>query len=121
MTTAPRHARYDCSPGCPVEAALALIGGKWKGVILYHLLVVGDGPLRFGELRRRLPGVTQRTLTKQLRELEAAGLLARTVHAEVPPRVEYAPTPRGRTLAPVVAALEAWGLEHAVPRPLAAA
>ena len=64
------HARYDCNAGCPVEAALSVIGGKWKGVILYHLLTE---TMRFSELRRTMPGITQKMLTRQLRELEADG------------------------------------------------
>ena len=103
------HARYDCNQGCPVEASLGVIGGKWKGVILYHLL---SRTLRFNELRRIMPGITQRMLTKQLRELEADRLIARKVYAEVPPKVEYAMTEYGRTLAPVIHALRAWGAEH---------
>lgn len=91
---------------CAVEATLDLIGGKWKGVILYHLQ---DGRLRFNELRRKLGAITQRMLTKQLRELEDAGLVIRTVYAEVPPRVEYRLSPAGESLAPVIAALKAWG------------
>jgi DNA-binding HxlR family transcriptional regulator len=101
-----KHSNFDCSPGCPVEGALSLIDGKWKGVILYHLL---EGTLRFNEIRRKLPNVTQRMLTLQLRELEADGLVARKVFAQVPPRVEYSLTQRGRSLAPVIAALKAWG------------
>lgn len=101
-----RHARLDCSPGCAVEATLQFIDGKWKGVVLWHLL--GD-TLRFNQIRRLLPNVTQRTLTNQLRELEADGFVARRVYAEVPPRVEYSLTKRGRTLEPVILALKNWG------------
>jgi DNA-binding HxlR family transcriptional regulator len=104
-----KHRAYDCSPGCPVEATLELIGGKWKGLVLYHLL---QGTLRFNEMRRKLPNVTQRMLTRQLRELESAGLLVRTVHAEVPPRVEYALTAEGETLRPVILALREWGRSY---------
>ncbi len=98
--------RYDCAPGCPVEAALDVIGGKWKAVILYHL---GKGGLRFGALQRRLNGITARMLTRQLRELEADGLVVRTVHAVVPPRVDYALSADGATLQPVIDTLYAWG------------
>ncbi|TNC12772.1 helix-turn-helix transcriptional regulator [Methylobacterium terricola] len=113
-----RHRSLDCSPGCAVEATLQLIDGKWKGVILYHLLAEAPGPdgaLRFNAFRRRMPNVTQRMLTNQLRELEADGLVHRTVYAEVPPRVEYRLTARGRSLEPVIRALKAWGDAHAMP------
>ena len=102
----PRHSRLNCSPGCAVEATLGLIDGKWKGVVLYHLL---DGTLRFNEIRRKLPSVTPRMLTNQLRELEADGLISRKVFAEVPPRVEYSMTERGRSLRAVIMALKDWG------------
>jgi DNA-binding HxlR family transcriptional regulator len=105
-----RHAQLDCSPGCAVEATLQFIDGKWKGVILYHLLAA---TLRFNELRRLMPHVTQRMLTNQLRELEADGFVARKVYAEVPPKVEYSLTERGRSLEPVILALKAWGDAHA--------
>ncbi len=106
-----RHKKLDCSPGCAVEATLSLIDGKWKGVILYHLFQ--EGVLRFNELRRRLPNVTQRMLTSQLRELEADGFIARKIYPEIPPKVEYSLTGHGRTLEPVIRALKAWGDEHA--------
>jgi DNA-binding HxlR family transcriptional regulator len=89
--------RYDCAAGCPVEATLDLIDGKWKAIILYHLL---KGTLRFNELRRRLAKITQRMLTRQLRELEEVGLVSRTIFAEVPPRVEYTLTAHGQSLEP---------------------
>jgi DNA-binding HxlR family transcriptional regulator len=104
-----RHQRLDCSPGCAVEATLTLIDGKWKGVILHHLL---EGKLRFNQIRRRLPNVTQRMLTNQLRELEADGLIIRQVFPQVPPKVEYSVSERGRSLEPVIAALKAWGDAH---------
>jgi DNA-binding HxlR family transcriptional regulator len=101
-----RHKRLDCSPGCAVEATLTLIDGKWKGVVLYHLL---EGTLRFNEIRRRLPNVTQRMLTNQLRELESDGLVVRKIYPQVPPKVEYSLSARGRSLEPVITALKAWG------------
>jgi len=103
------HECFDCTAGCPVEAVLAIIGGKWKGVILYHLL---DETLRFNEIRRRLPGITQRMLTNQLRELEASGIVHRQVYAEVPPKVEYWLTHKGKTLSPIIRAMESWGREN---------
>lgn len=103
-----RH--YRDIPGCPVEVTLDLIGGRWKGVVLHHLLE--NDYLRFNQLHRLLPGISQRLLTKQLRDLEQAGLVLRTVYAEVPPRVEYRLTEEGLTLRPVVALLAEWGKAH---------
>lgn len=104
------HPRFDCNEGCSVEAALSVIGGKWKGTILYRLLL--DEVLRFNEIRRILPEVSQRVLTAQLRALEADGILSRTVYPEVPPRVEYRLTPYGLTLREAILALKAWGDVH---------
>ncbi|MGI2035500.1 winged helix-turn-helix transcriptional regulator [Rhizobium panacihumi] len=101
-----RHSRFDCHPGCSVEAAISLIDGKWKCVILFHLL---GGTMRFNEIRRQVGGVTQRTLTNQLRELEEDGLIERKVYAQVPPKVEYTISPLGRSLEPILAALKVWG------------
>lgn len=101
-----RHSRFDCSPGCPVEAAIDLIDGKWKSVVLFHLL---SGTLRFNEIRRHIANVTPRMLTNQLRELEADGLIERKVYAQVPPKVEYSLSPLGRSMEPILLALKAWG------------
>ncbi|MEM0923418.1 MAG: helix-turn-helix domain-containing protein [Pseudomonadota bacterium] len=109
-----RFERYDCSAGCPVEAALEQISGKWKGLIIYHLIA---GTLRFNELSRRVGGVTQRSLTKQLRELEADGIVHRQVFAVVPPRVDYSLTDKGRALRNAIEALGTWGREYPRARP----
>ena len=103
------HTTYDCNPGCPVEAALDVIGGKWKGIILHHLLAE---TIRFNELRRLMPEITQRMLTKQLRELETDNLISRKIYPEVPPKVEYSMTDYGKTLLPVIRALRKWGTIH---------
>lgn len=94
---------------CPVEAALEVIGGKWKPLILWAL---GDNIMRFNELQKGLPGVNSKMLTKQLRELEQDGIILRTVYPEVPPRVEYAITDFGRTLIPILQALCNWGAHY---------
>jgi DNA-binding HxlR family transcriptional regulator len=104
-----RHSRFDCSPGCAIEATLSLIDGKWKGVILFHLL---DAPVRFNELRRQIPCLTQRMLTSQLRELEIDGLVQRIAYPQVPPKVEYSLSPLGHSLKPVFIALGTWGEAH---------
>jgi DNA-binding HxlR family transcriptional regulator len=99
-----------CIEGCPVEVTLNVIGGKWKGVVLYHLFK--QNVLRFGELRKMMTGVTQRMLTTQLRELERDGLVCRTVFPEVPPKVEYSLSFKGETLREIIRSLERWGVEH---------
>jgi len=104
-----RFERYDCSGGCPVEGALEQIAGKWKGLIIFHLL---DETLRFNELSRRVGTVTQRSLTKQLRELEADGIVRREVYAVVPPKVEYSLTDKGQSLRAAIDALREWGAQH---------
>lgn len=99
-----------CEPGpaCPVTRAVALLGGKWKLHIVFHLM---GGTKRFSVLRRAIPDVTQQMLTAQLRELESDGIIARTVYPVVPPKVEYALTPFGAKLKAVTDALETWGRE----------
>lgn len=94
---------------CPVEAALDVIGGKWKPLILWAL---GDEVMRFGELQKALPGVNTKMLTKQLRELEEDGVIRRKIYPEVPPRVEYTITDFGKTLIPILEALCNWGAEY---------
>jgi len=98
----------DLSQECPTEAALAVIGGRWKVPILWQLQMETR---RFGELSRTLPGITQKMLTLQLRELERDGIVHRKVFAEVPPRVEYSITELGRSLHPLMLELSQWGSE----------
>lgn len=90
----------------PVERALAVVGPKWTLLIVRHLL---DGPRRYTEIERALGRANPKMITVRLRELEGAGLLTRTSYPEIPPRVEYALTERGRALRPVVEALGSWG------------
>lgn len=89
---------------------VAMIGGKWKSVILFYL--IERGTLRFGEIRTILAGITPRMLTLQLRELEAVGLIRRKVYPVVPPHVEYSLTTFGRSLEPVIGAMRAWGKRY---------
>ena len=94
---------------CPVEFTLDVIGGKWKGVLLYHLM---DSTKRFNEFRRICPGITQRMLTLQLRELEEDGVVHREVYHQVPPKVEYSLTEFGRSLIPIIKLMRDWGVEY---------
>ncbi|MCV2517574.1 MULTISPECIES: transcriptional regulator HypR [Bacillus] len=97
---------YPNKEGCPVEFTLDVIGGKWKGILFYHMI---DGKKRFNEFRRICPSITQRMLTLQLRELEADGIVHREVYHQVPPKVEYSLTEFGRTLEPIVLQMKEWG------------
>jgi DNA-binding HxlR family transcriptional regulator len=97
---------HNCAARCPAVHALGVIGGSWKVPIVWHL---AKGPRRFSDLRRDLGDVTAKVLTQQLRELEADGVVSRKVYAQVPPKVEYALTARGRSLMPVVQAMCEWG------------
>jgi DNA-binding HxlR family transcriptional regulator len=94
---------------CPVEATLDVIGGKWKVLILWW---IRDGVLRFGELRRQIPGISERMLTQQLRELEDDGVVRRKVYSEVPPKVEYSLTSYGKSLRPITKLMCDWGKRH---------
>ena len=93
-------------PACPVETTLTLISDKWKVLILRDLM---PGTKRFGELKKSVGNVSQKVLTSQLREMEQSGLLIRTVYPEVPPRVEYTLTDLGRSLKPILDAMQSWG------------
>ena len=93
-------------PACPVETTLTLISDKWKVLILRDLM---PGTKRFGELKKSVGNVSQKVLTSQLREMEQSGLLIRTVYPAVPPRVEYTLTDLGRSLKPILDAMQSWG------------
>jgi DNA-binding HxlR family transcriptional regulator len=110
-----RKQRHDLgdAEACPMEVALDIVGGKWKGVILFRLI---DGPVRFNTLHRAICRITARSLTQALRELEADGMVTRTIHPEIPPRVEYTLTARSRALVPILAALVAWSEDHVYGR-----
>jgi DNA-binding HxlR family transcriptional regulator len=95
----------SCTYHCEIEAAFAIMGGKWKTRIVWH---IGEGKPRFNELRDVLQNVSPRMLAKQLRELEADGLVIRTQHAEIPPRVEYQLTDAGKALIPILESISSW-------------
>lgn len=104
-----RHPEYYKELGCPVEATLEVLSGKWKGLILYQLRADSK---RFNELKRLIPGITQRMLTKQLKELEIDQIISREIFPEVPVRVEYSLTKFGKDLFPSLEALQAWGEKY---------
>lgn len=94
---------------CPVSAMLGLIGGKWKPVILYCLR---SGERRFGEIAARIPDISRKVLTDQLKELERDELVIRQQFNETPPRVEYSLSELGKSMAPVLAEMEKWGIDN---------
>jgi DNA-binding HxlR family transcriptional regulator len=102
-------ARRKKDVSCPAETTLGIIGGRWKLLILRELLC---GVSRFGELRRRLNGISDKMLAQHLRELEHDGVIERKVYAEIPPKVEYSLTASGKSLKPVIDGLHEWGLGH---------
>lgn len=97
------------APFCPVESTLSLIAGKWKVMIIYYLL---QDTKRFNQLQRDLNGITHRTLSKHLREMENDGLVLRNDYGEIPPRVEYSLSPLGRSLEPVLMSMHEWGIQY---------
>lgn len=99
---------------CPVDLTLTLLSGKWKLLTLHHLL---QGTRRFSELEQLMPAISPRMLVKVLRELEEYGLVHRTVHTVVPPRVEYSLTELGRSVAPLIEALRSWGRHYHAGQP----
>ncbi len=105
MPRARKHAQSDC----PLADLIDMIGGRWKVLSLWHLR---EGTRRFTELKRLIPGVTQKMLTQQLRQLEADGLVSRQVYPQVPPKVEYSLTPAGEELGSLLLILTGWAKEH---------
>jgi DNA-binding HxlR family transcriptional regulator len=95
---------------CPVETTARIVGGRWKAAVLEQLF---QGTRRFSELKRAIAGITQRTLSQQLRDLQGTGIVERTVYADTPPRVVYAVTPLGKSLRPLLDAMCHWGKSHA--------
>lgn len=94
---------------CPVETTARIVGGRWKAALLEQLL---QGAKRFSELKHAINGISQRTLSQQLRDLQGTGIIERTVYADTPPRVVYAITPLGRSLRPLLDAMCDWGKSH---------
>lgn len=119
----PAHCPAQCPPQCPpvtgnyrchFELTLQLIGGKWKLLVIYFLSL--QKVIRFGQLRRTLPEISERMLVRQLRELEDDGLVSRKVYGTVPPRVDYALTPLGESLVPIMESLKTWGNMYELSR-----
>jgi Predicted transcriptional regulators len=98
---------YNCEEGCSVESTLQLISGRWKSVLLYHLIF--EGEYRYNELQKKIPGITRRMLSLQLKDLESDGLISRRVIQEKPLMVSYHITEYGHSLKPVIQMLHQWG------------
>jgi len=103
------RAMGDADQTCGMSVAIDVVGGKWK---MHLMWVLAEGPVRFGQIRRKLDGVSEKVLSENLRQLEAHGVVHRELYAEVPPRVEYSLTPLGESLNEALASLEAWGDEN---------
>jgi DNA-binding HxlR family transcriptional regulator len=101
--------QHEWATDCPIEVTLTILGGKWKPLILFHLL---EETKRFGELQRLMPQVTREMLTQHLRQLEADGIIHRQVYQQVPPKVEYSLTDIGRTLTPILQDMNQWGGDY---------
>jgi len=99
-----------CNYECPFEYALDVISGKWRGLVIFYL--GREGVLRYSEIRKILPKITQKMLTQTLRFLEAEGILDRKVYPVVPPKVEYRLTEKGKSLLPILDSLQEWGREN---------
>ncbi|MFC4873513.1 winged helix-turn-helix transcriptional regulator [Negadavirga shengliensis] len=106
-------ANFNTEVDCPIAATLELIGGRWKTIILFYL---SSGKKRFGEISVRIPTISRKVLTQQLRELERDGLISRKQYKEIPPRVEYSLTELGKSLAPVFKEMSIWGKENVLKK-----
>ncbi|ULL13239.1 transcriptional regulator [Paenibacillus sp. H1-7] len=109
MTDEPRYPELK-DKQAPFDYTLSVIGGKWKMKIMYQLAC--QGVMRYGELKRGIPGITHKVLSSQLSELEGSGIIKRQEYEQIPPKVEYSLTPKGRTLMPILNGMCLWGLEH---------
>lgn len=101
--------QYSKASDCPITNYVQVIGGKWKPIIIW---VVLEEKKRFGELRKLIPGISIKMLSRHLKELEKDGILLRTAYPEVPPRVEYSLTEKGRSLAPIIRSMADWSNQH---------
>lgn len=101
---------YDCAEGCPVESTLQIISGKWKSVIIYHLIKQKN--CRFNELQKLMPNCSRRMLSLQLKELENDQIISKTVYPSVPPKTSYRLTNIGNSLTPLILEMEKWGVMY---------